>query len=218
MKTNQLLQKEVELAIGEDQISNGIAINVTAVDGIITLCGHANSYSKKLEAENAAGKVNGVKSVIANIEVRISSNDQKNDEYIKSGILNAFRWNWNTLNNTIKVRVENGWVTLSGTLEWNYQKDAAKSAAGNLIGVKGVTNNIIIAATTDIKVDKLTIERALKSHVDIDATAIIVTISGSDVTLKGSADSWFQKELAGRTVWKAPGVLNVYNELIVEHE
>jgi osmotically-inducible protein OsmY len=218
METNQVLQNEVEDAISHNSLLQGVAIEVTAIDGIITLAGHAGTYAKKVEAENTAAQVSGVKSVVANIEVLLSSLDQKNDEYITAGILNAFRWNWNTLNNTIKVQVENGWVTLTGTLEWNYQKEAATVAAGNLIGVKGVINNIVIAAATNIKVAKATIERALKSHVDIDITGIAVLVSGSDVTLKGSADSWYQKELAGRIAWKAPGVLNVYNELIVAPE
>ena len=218
MKTDLVLQKEVEDAILREPLLGATAISITTIGGIVRLSGNISSYAKKMETENIVKKVIGVQSIISDIEVLIRGWDQKNDKDITAEVLNAFRWNWNTLNDTINVEVENGWVTLSGTLEWNYQKEAAKIAVGNLIGVKGITNNIIITANRNIEVNKLTIERALWSHVDLDVTYIEVLVSGSNVTLKGNAESSYQKELAGRIAWKAPGVLKVDNELLVQYE
>ena len=193
-------------------------ITPNANDGVITLFGKVDNYTKKTEAENISKKVVGVKSIINKIEVTINSWEEKKDIEITAEILNIFRWNWNTLNDTIKVKVINGYVTLSGEVEWNYQKVAAKEAVANLIGVKGVTNSITIKSQSDAKINKLTLMLALQNHLALDSINIEIEVKDSNITLKGSVESWYQKELAGRIAWKAPGVINVDNELLIEEE
>ncbi|WP_298154130.1 BON domain-containing protein [Flavobacterium sp.] len=191
-------------------------INVSDFNGRITLTGNVNERADKSEAETIARSMAGVTSVVNEIDVTANPWEEKRDIEIAAELINVFRWNWNTLNDNIAATVVNGWVTLSGELEWNYQKEAAKVAAGNLIGVKGVTNNITIRTANDVEVHRETIERALKSHAEVDVEHIAVTVSGHDLTLSGSVDSLYQKELAGRIAWKAPGVIHVNNELIVD--
>lgn len=218
MKNDEMLQNDVMNALQREPLTATSEIIVTVSHGIVTLTGKVNHLSKKIQAEHAIRNVMGIKDVINSIDVSINSWEQKNDIEITSGLLTAFRWNWNTQNNVIKVDVNNGWVTLSGELAWNYQRDAAKTAATNLIGVKGVTNLITIKSDGGIEVNRSTLERALKSHTALDVTNIIVEISGGDITLKGAVDTWFQKELAGRIAWKAQGVVSVTNELVIEEE
>ncbi|MDI1255462.1 MAG: BON domain-containing protein [Flavobacterium sp.] len=218
MKSDEILQQDVTDALNWELLTAASAIKVSASNGVITLSGKVDHFAKKVQAETTVRNVAGVQSVVDNIDVTINTWEQKNDLEIKSELLNVFKWNWNTRNDTINVCVENGWVTLSGELEWNYQKEAAKTAASNLIGVKGVSNSIAIRSESDIEVQKESIERALKSHVAIDISNIKVAVSGHDLTLSGSVDSWFQKELAARIAWKAPGVFHVNNELLVEEE
>ena len=218
MKNDEMMQNDVLDALQAEPLTATSKINVMVSHGIVTLTGKVDHFSKKFQAENTVRNVIGVKEVIDTIEVSINSWEQKNDIEITAEILSVFGWNWNTLNNTIKVNVINGWVTLSGELEWNYQREAAKKVASNLIGVKGVTNLITIKPNEGIELNKTALEHALKSHVALDVSDIIVAVSDCDVTLKGSVDTWYQKELAGRIAWKAPGVVRVINELVIEEE
>lgn len=216
MENNNILEEKVIDELKCNLLVEARKINVSASHGIVTLTGRVDDMAIKQHAEDTAVNVIGVQSVINRIDVHLNTWEQKNDIEITAEILNVFKWNWNTLNDSIRANVLNGWVTLSGELEWNYQKEAARTAVTNLIGVKGITNNIAIRSATDVEVHKETIERALKSHVEIDIADIIVTVSGHDLTLSGSVDSWYQKELAGRIAWKAPGVIKVNNELLVD--
>lgn len=216
MKTDEILQQDVSHALKWEPLIATCNIAVISNDGVITLTGIVNNYTKKTGAENITKKIAGVKSVINKIDVIINSWEEKKDIEITAKILNVFRWNWNTLNDTIKVKVINGWVTLSGEVEWNYQKEAAKDAITNLIGVKGVSNSITIKSQSDIKIDKTTLKLALQNHLALDSIDMEMEVSDSNITLKGTADSWCQKELAGRIAWKAPGVINVDNELLIE--
>lgn len=113
-------------------------------DGIVILSGVVDNYAKKTQAENAAKNVSGVKAVAETIEVNFGSSFVKNDTEIATEVINAWRWNWEIPEANIKVKVEGGWVTLDGEVEWNYQKEAAKKAVINLTGVNGVSNNISI--------------------------------------------------------------------------
>ena len=141
MKTNESLQKDVQDALKWEPLLNAAEIGVTAKDGIITLSGIVDNYAKKLEAEDAAKNVSGVKAVVEKIIVEFGSLVTQNDNEIAKEVVNAFKWSWEVPEDTVKVNVEHGWVTLEGELQWNYQKDAAKKAVKNLAGVKGVTKN-----------------------------------------------------------------------------
>ena len=217
MKTNENLQKDVQDAIKWEPLLNAAEIGVTAKDGVITLTGVVDSYAKKLEAENAAKNVVGVKAVAETIKVNYGSSFKKNDTEIANEILNAWKWNWEVPGDDIKVKVESGWVTLEGKLEWNYQKEAAKRAVDNLTGVKGVTNKITIKIDSQDTVEKTAIEHSLARSWAIDDESVFVKVIGNKVELTGVVDSIFQRDEAERLAWNAPGVWSVDNELIVDY-
>ncbi len=217
MKTNENLQKDVQNAIKWEPLLHAAEIGVTVKDGVITLTGVVDSYAKKLEAENAAKNVVGVKAVAETIEVNYGSLFKKNDTDIANEILNAWKWNWEVPSDHIKVKVESGWVTLEGQLEWNYQKEAAKRAVDNLIGVKGVSNKITIKSESNDDVEKTAIEHSLARSWAIDDENVFVNVTGNKVELTGIVDSIFQRDEAERLAWNAPGVRSVKNELIVDY-
>ena len=218
MKNDETLQKDVSYALKWDLLTANSDINVFSKNGIISLTGTVDYYTKRTEAEKIAQLIAGVKSVINKIDVALNSREEKKDLEITNEIMSIFKWNWNTLNDTIKVKVINGWVTLRGELEWNYQKEAAKTAVSNMIGVRGISNEITIKSQKDNNVDKTNLRLVMQNHLALDSKDIEIEVSHSNITLKGSVDSWFQKELAGRIAWKAPGVINVDNELLIVAE
>ncbi|MBI5539426.1 MAG: BON domain-containing protein [Bacteroidia bacterium] len=216
MKNNTELQKDVYDAIKWEPLLKTIEIGVIAKDGVVTLTGLVDSYTKKSEAERAAKNVAGVKAVVENIKIQLKSFTNKSGNDIANEILNAFKWSWEIPTDKIKVKVEDGWVTIDGEVKWNFQKEAANKAVNNLIGVKGVTNNIAIKTETHDDIEKKDIERALLRNWSINDKEIAVNVSGSNVTLKGIVHSLYQKDQAGRIAWNAPGVITVNNELIIE--
>jgi osmotically-inducible protein OsmY len=219
MKTNEELQKDVQNAIKWEPLLHAAEIGVSVKDGVVTLTGNVDSYTKKTEAENAAKNIAGVKVVVEKIEVKFhSSFDKKDDNHIASEILNAYKWNWQVPNDKVKVKVENGWVTLDGELTWNYQKTAAKDAVSKLMGVTGVFNNITIKSESKDAVEKEDIENALKRNWSLNAEDINVKVSDHKVTLTGTVGSWYQKDEAARIAWSASGVWEVHNELEIEYE
>jgi len=216
MRNNSELQKDVQDAIKWEPLLNAAEIGVTAKDGIVTLTGTVDSYSKKSEAEDAAKQVAGVKAVVENIEIKLSNSwGKKDDNDIAKEVLNAYDWNWQVPNGKVKVKVEKGWVTLDGELQWYYQKEAAKDAVKNLLGVTGVSNNITIKSEVRAQIEKRDIESALKRNWSIDDKDIAVKVSDHSVTLTGNVSSWYQKEEAARIAYNAPGVWTVDNELTV---
>jgi len=218
MKNDEILQRDVQDAIKWEPQLNTAKIEVTAKNGIVSLNGIVDLLEKKIKALKTAKQVPGVLDVLENINVKINSWEQKNDKDIAKAVADAFKWNWNTINDGIQVEVENGLVTLTGELEWFYQKEAAARAVNNMIGVKGIINNIRIDSRLTVPINKEIIQRALKNHVAIDLATITVEVSINEVTLEGTVDSLYQKELAEKITWKAPGVRNVKNNLIVVHE
>lgn len=218
MKTNEDLQKDVQDAIKWEPLLKAAEIGVAAKDGVITLTGTVDTYAKKSEAEEATKHVAGVKAVVEQIDVQFSSLLKKTDNEIATDVLDAFNWNWAVSTKTITIKVEDGWVTLEGELEWNYQKNAAKTAIKDLAGVKGVTNLITIKSESPDEIEKVNIESALTRHWAIDGQDIQVAVSGSNVTLTGTVDSLYQKDEAGRIAWNAPGVGSVTNELFIDYD
>lgn len=218
MTTDDILRQNVIQALKWELFSVDCTIIVISNNRVITLKGNVDTYKKKTQAERISSAISGVQSVINKIDVTINRLEQKKDIAITNEILTIFRWNWNTLNDTIKVKVLEGWVTLSGELEWNYQKEAARQAITSLIGVKGVSNKINIKSQLDTKIDKTTLRLALENHLALDSKDIEIEVSDSKIILKGSVESWYQKEIAGFIAWKTRGVVSVENELLIEDE
>lgn len=218
MKTNESLQKDVQDAIKWEPLLHAAEIGVIVKDGIVTLTGTVDSYTKKLEAEHAAKMVSGVKAVVEKIDIRYGSYGKKSDSEIASEIINAFRWNWSIPEDKIKVKVENGWVTIEGTVNWNYQKESANDAVKNLLGVIGVTNKITIKSDVADLVEKKEIEKALARNWTINHDNIKVKVAANEVTLSGIVNSYYEKDEAERIAWNAPGVNSVNNELSLFNE
>ncbi len=190
-------------------------IGVVVRDGVVTLTGDVDSYAKKLAAEQAALRVRGVKAVANEIQVRLPGISERTDTDLAERAKNVLLWDGQVPANNVKVTVSDGWVTLEGEVEYEYQKEAAERAVSRLAGVKGVSNLIIIkpqGAPEHLKED---IERALVRNAQIDAKHIQVEVEGHKVILRGIVSSYAEKEAAERTAWAQPGVSEVENRMIV---
>jgi len=218
MKNNEELQKDVQDAIKWEPLLNAAEIGVTVKDGIVSLTGVVDSYSKKLEAEAAAKNVAGVKAVVEKIEIKFSSSWNKSNADIANEVIAALKSRWDVPSDKVKVTVQDGWVTLEGELSWNYQKDAAKDAVNYLSGVKGVTNNIMIKSESKDAIEKKDVESALSRNWSVNSQDINVNVSGTKVTLTGTVSSWYQKDEAGRIAWNTPGIWTLDNQLVVEYD
>lgn len=218
MKTNEELQKDVQDAIKFEPLLHAAEIGVTAKDGIVTLSGIVDGYFKKTEAENAAKNVSGVKAIVEKITIKYNSTFSKNDNEIAEEAVKALNDSWVVPNREVKVKIENGWVTLSGELSWNYQRQAATKAVNFLMGVTGVTNNIKIKSEVHDAVEQKDVEAALARHWSLNAKDIKVNASGTNITLTGNVTSLYQKEEAEHVAWNTPGVWSVDNQLEVEYD
>jgi len=219
MKTDSQLQQDVIAELKWEPLLKAAEIGVTAKDGVITLTGTVDSYAKKTEAEDAAKKVAGVKAVVEKIEIKFHSSwAKKDDNDIATEIVNALKGNWQVPKDKVKVKVENGWVTLEGEVLWNYESDAAKSAVKNLSGVTGVSNNIHIKTPIEDAIEKVNIESALRRNWAINGKKVGVKVSGHTVTLTGTVNSSYQKDEAERIAWNSSGVWNVENDINVEYD
>ncbi|MBM3177779.1 MAG: BON domain-containing protein [Bacteroidetes bacterium] len=221
MKTNEEIQKDVMQEIKWDPQLRTVAteIGISAKEGVVTLSGIVDTYAKKLAAEKAAQRVHGVKVVAVDIEVKPVKTGVKTDTEIAEAIKNALMWNSAVNEDRIEVKVDNGWVYLNGNVEWEYEKRTAESAIKNLLGVRGVTNNITIKSKfIDADEIKNKIAAAFSRNARLDANTIRVEVIGSNVSLKGTVRSWTEKEEAERIAWSSPGVLTVDNKIEIFNE
>lgn len=215
MKSNSELQRDVQNAIRWEPSMHAAEIGVTAKDGVVTLSGVVDSYSKKINAERAAKNVMGVKAIAEDITVNYGTSFNKNDTEIANDILNAWKYNWEVREEKIKVKVEDGWVKLEGETPWNFQREASVNAIKNLSGIKGITNLIKIKSESKDLLEKKDVEHALKRNWSINSKDVKVEVNHSKVKLTGAVHSLYQKDEAGRLAWGAPGVSAVDNELAI---
>lgn len=215
MKSNETLQRDVLESIKWEPLLYAAKIGVIAKNGIVTLTGTVDSYAKKMEAETATKKVAGVKAIVEKIEIDYGHFGKITDDKIAEDILKEFKSNLTVPSNSIKVTVENGWVTLEGNVNWNYQREATKNSVTNLMGVRGISNNIKINPEIKEKVEKRAIEKAFQRNWAINYDEIDVDVYDNNVRLTGNVDSYYQKDEAERIAWNAPGVWSVNNDLEV---
>lgn len=217
MKTDAEIKEDVLDELAWQPNIDETEIGVIVDDGVVTLSGILNNYSKKIAAEKAVKSVEGVKAIASDIEVKYGDAYKKTDKEIAKAVVNALEWNSSVPEENITVKVEDGWVYLSGDVEWSYQKNAAKRAVENLLGVRSVFNNISIKQDVKPFEVKDRIKKALERSAEIDANKITVMTDGHTVTLKGKVSSIKEKEDAETAAYRAPGVFHVKNELKVEY-
>ena len=192
-------------------------IGVSVKNGVVTLTGWVDSYTKKWAAEEAAHRVRGVVAVANDIEVRLPVSSERTDAEIAEAVVRALDWDAFVPLDKIKVTVAKGWVTLEGEVEWQYQKQDAERVVRRLTGVRGVSNLITVKPQTPPPSElKKRIEEALVRSAKLDAERIRVEVQGNKVILSGTVRSWAEKEEAERVAWLAPGVLSVDNRITVE--
>ena len=218
MKTDSQLQSDVMDELVWDPSIDHAHIGVTAKGGVVTLSGFVSNFAQKMTAEHAAERVQGVQGIAEELKVRFPSDPKTNDDEIARRVLDVFAWDVTIPKNKLTVKVENGYVTLNGALDWNYQKEAARKAAGKIAGVMGVNNRIEIRNAVVASDVRERIMAAFKRSATADASALTVTADGSTIKLSGNVHGRHEREVAERTAWAAPGVFFVEDNLVVlEH-
>ena len=215
MKTDQDIQKDVMDELRWVPALNSTEIGVAVHNGIVTLSGTVPFYSDKLAAEEAAKRVKGVKAVAEDIEVSLNPNAQLSDSQIAESVVRALEWNTSVPHENIKIKVDDGRVTLEGEVDWLYQKEAALNAIRYLRGVKGIGNWITVKPKINTAIIKENIRKALERSADFEADKIIIDTLGSKVILKGSARSWNERKEVERAAASAPGVTEVDDQFVV---
>jgi len=202
---------ELEWEPSVDHADIGVAVN----DGVVTLSGYVKSYPQKMAAEKAARRVAGVTAIAEEIRVRFASDPKTADHEIAKRIVDMFNWNVFVPDDKIAVKVEHGWVTLTGTVDAHYQAEEARKVAGRVNGVVGVSNLVTLRpapAATDVKAR---IKEAFKRQANLDAASVTVVTDGNTVRLGGRVKAWNERGIAERAAWSAPGVSRVEDNIVV---
>jgi osmotically-inducible protein OsmY len=215
MRSDAEIESDVEEELKWDPDLDATDIAVSVKDGVVTLAGFVKSYTDKYQAEAAAKRVAGVRAVANDIEVRMPSVDQRPDPDIARDAVAAIKSQLPISSEHIKIVVKNGWVTLEGQVEWQYQRITAENSVRRIKGVKGVNNLIQLKPHAQPAEIKRKIQEAFRRNAEVDANRITVEARGGEVILKGTVRSWIEREEAERTAWSAPGVIKVEDRIIV---
>jgi osmotically-inducible protein OsmY len=214
-KSDSQLQRDVLDELKWDPRVNHAQIGVTAKDGVVTLNGFVPTYAEKSAAEKAACRVMGVNALAEEIEVRFASDPKTSDAEIAQRILDIFAWDVTIPDQKLSVKVEHGWVTLTGSVDGHFQREAARKAAGKIGGVKGISNLVEVKLRPSPEEVRERILAAFKRSSEVDASSINVAIEGNTVRLGGKVRAWNERQVAERAAWSAPGVTNVVDNIIL---
>lgn len=215
MDKDRELQRKVIAELEWEPSVDSADIGVAVVDGVVTLNGFVKNYAEKIAAENAARRVAGVEAIAEELKVRYASAAKTADHEIAKRILDTFTWNALVPQDKIQIKVEQGWVSLTGEVKWHYQSQAAAQAASQIAGVTGVSNNLKITNKVAASDVQKRIEDAFERQADLDAHAVTVSVDGSQVMLGGQVRAWHERRAAERAAWAAPGVTRVIDHIAV---
>jgi osmotically-inducible protein OsmY len=215
MRSDLDIKRDVEAELRWNPDIDATDIAVAVRNGVVTLTGYVRSYAQKWEAEQVAKRVAGVAAVANDIEVRLPIFNQRPDPEIAREAVAEIQNQLPYSSDHIRVVVKDGWVTLEGSAEWNYQRERAEAAVRRVRGVKGVTNLIELQPRVPPGEIKRKIEEAFRRSAEVDASHITVEADGGTVILRGTVRSWAEREAAERAAWAAPGVIRVNNQLVV---
>jgi osmotically-inducible protein OsmY len=213
MNDKQLRQNVIDELDFEPSIESA-DIGVAAENGVVTLSGHVPTYAQKLAAERAVWRVKGVKAIAQEIQVRIPGDKKQNDDEIAQRAVSILAWNAAVPRDAVHLKVQHGWVTLSGQMDWNYQREAAENAVRKLSGVAGVINDITLKPAVQAVDVKQRITDALKRHAEVEAAKVQVNVrEGGTVALEGEVETWDERQAVVHAAWSAPGVRMVDDRL-----
>lgn len=215
MSEDSHLQQSIIAELGWDPSVNAAHIGVTANAGVATLTGHVETFAEKQAAEMAALRVKGVKAVADDIEVQVPFERQRGDDEIASAVLERLLWDVYIPRDTIKVRVEKGWVTLTGQADWWYQIKAAGHEVRCLAGVTGLSNQVVLKPKVDTRNLNDDIMHALHRSWFFDPRTVNVSAREGNVLLTGTVTSQHDRQLAAATAWTAPGTTSVKNDIVI---
>lgn len=213
MKTDSQLKRDVMDELAWDPAVSANAIGVAVKDGVVTLSGHLDTFAEKVAVQRAVRRVTGVRAMAIELDVKLAPQHQRSDTEIAAAAEHALRWNIVVPADRVRATVEQGWVQLTGEVDWDYQRQAAYKSVRSLTGVVGVSNEITLRQRTTPADLAQRIEEALKRQALREAHRVQVTVENGTVTLKGSVHSWQERDAAQGAAWSAPGVRDVVNQL-----
>jgi osmotically-inducible protein OsmY len=214
VKDDRELRKDVERELEWEPSVDERRIGVAVMDGIVTLTGEVSSYAERWNAERAVERVSGVRGIANELEVRVSK--ERSDADIAKAAADSLKWNVLVPADRITVKVHKGWITLTGEVNWDYQRRAAERAVRNLPGVTGMSNLILVKPRVEPEDIKRKVEETFKREAALDANHIQVQVQGGEVTLRGTVRSWVERREAEKAAWAAPGVTAVHNYITVD--